>query len=1398
MTRLFQKTLQRRQTAMRTRRRSRAGAKRHRTRFERLEERLAPAGIVNGDFSVSNPADPGYGWTTQGNASIANDVGVLDEGTTVETQFSQTFTIPTGTQVLRFTIAASDLVSNGPNTPPDAFEAALLNSTTMDPLIGPPTGLSNTDSFLNIQQTGQVYYAPQVTVPGAGASGSVATLTFPNVISVDVSSVPANTSATVYFDLIGFSPATSSVQIANVVTLQSTTVPTANDQSVSMVGGTSQPITLIGADPDIPPLPLTYTVTTAPTHGTLSGTAPNLTYTPASGYLGSDSFQFTDNNGTATSPAATVSIDVVGTPTANSQSVMTTEGTPLPITLTGSDPNTPPLALTYTVTTAPTHGTLSGTAPDLTYTPNASYIGPDSFAFTDTNGTATSPAATVSIDVIGAPTANNQSLTTGEGTALAITLTGSDPNTPPLTLTYTVTTAPAHGTLSGTAPNLTYTPTAGYFGPDNFQFTDSNGVLTSSPATVSIGVGTPTANAQSVTTAEGTALAIALTGSDPNTPPLPLTYAVTVSPAHGTLSGTAPDLTYTPTSGYFGPDSFQFTDNNGVVTSDPATISINVVGAPTANAQSVTTAEDTAAAITLTGSDPNTPPLVLTYTVTVSPAHGTLSGTAPALTYTPTTGYFDTDSFQFTDSNGVLTSSPATVSIDVVGTPTANAQSVTTAEDTAAAITLTGSDPNTPSLALTYTVTVSPAHGTLSGTAPDLTYTPNASYFGPDSFQFTDSNGTATSPAATVSINVVGTPTANSQSLTTGEGTALAITLTGSDPNTPPLPLTYTVTTAPTHGMLSGTAPDLTYTPTAGYFGPDSFQFTDSNGVATSIPATVSISVGAPTANAQSVTTAEGSAVAITLTGSDPNTPPLPLTYSVTVSPAHGTLSGTAPDLTYTPASGYFGADSFQFTDNNGVVTSSPATVSIDVVGTPTANTQSVTTAEGTALVITLTGTDPNTPPLALTYTVTVSPAHGTLSGTAPNLTYSPTTGYFGTDSFAFTDSNGTATSPAATVSIDVVGTPTANAQSVTTAEGTAVPITLTGTDPNTPPLLLTFTVTVIPAHGTLSGTVPNLTYTPAAGYSGPDSFTYQASNGTARSNVATVSLTITPANQPPVSVGSAYTTLQNRVLTVPAPGVLTNVVSSGPVTPTAILVSGPVHGSLVLNTDGSFTYTPAANFHGPDSFSFRAVAGTAMGNVSVVQLTVTPAPVRLLPDTPYFNYVRRRRSIDPARFDTYHPQIGAILRLENAGIPTTPTVLVSVNHHFDVQALRALYANNPAQFDMEQPVLGALFQLESPGSGPPPSHLLPVTPQYNALRALYAENPEQFKRRDPYFGALFALENIENGVEPTSSTTVKKSSIEVKVGAVHPQASRNLPFSRRESIRERSAARHSAAAARR
>jgi hypothetical protein len=172
-----------------------------------------------------------------------------------------------------------------------------------------------------------------------------------------------------------------------------------------------------------------------------------------------------------------------------------------------------------------------------------------------------------------------------------------------------------------------------------------------------------------------------------------------------------------------------------------------------------------------------------------------------------------------------------------------------------------------------------------------------------------------------------------------------------------------------------------------------------------------------PVATPQSITLAENSSTNITLTGSDSQGKTL--TFSLLTLPTHGTVSGTPPSVTYKPATNYIGSDAFTFKVNNGITDSSPATVSLTVTQVyypPTAFSQSLTNFEDTALPVTLTGYDPQG--YALTFSVLTQPAHGTLSGTAPNLTYKPATNYFGNDSFTFRVGDGVSNSPSATISI--------------------------------------------------------------------------------------------------------------------------------------------------------------------------------------------------------------------------------------------------------------------------------------------------------------------------------------------------------------------------------------------
>nr|MDP0502520.1 Ig-like domain-containing protein [Verrucomicrobiota bacterium JB025] len=355
--------------------------------------------------------------------------------------------------------------------------------------------------------------------------------------------------------------------------------------------------------------------------------------------------------------------------------------------------------------------------------------------------------------------------------------------------------------------------------------------------------------------------------------------------------------------------------------------------APTAYGSSKITTVGTSVAVTLSASDAEGD--ALDYVVTGNPAHGTLSGEAPFLTYTPAVGYSGSDSFSFKANDGQADSNVATVAITVRQentAPVASSGFVGTSEDTPVSFTLDGSDVNGD--ALTFTVTSSPQNGTLSGTPPQLTYTPADGFSGVDSLTFRVNDGLVNSGLATVSITVADVndpPVAYSLSKQTIEGTPVSITLTGEDPNGDMLG--YSVTTGPSHGVLSGSAPLLTYTPESGFSGLDSFRFKVNDGEEDSALATVSITVieenNPPVARDISATTVQKRSVSLTLSGSDPDGDPL--IYAVTVMPTNGLVSGTPPKLTYQPDPDFSGVEQFTYSVSDGEFeTSASVTVQVD------------------------------------------------------------------------------------------------------------------------------------------------------------------------------------------------------------------------------------------------------------------------------------------------------------------------------------------------------------------------------------------------------------------------------------------------------------------------------------
>ena len=966
-------------------------------------------------------------------------------------------------------------------------------------------------------------------------------------------------------------------------------------------------------------------------------------------------------------------------PVAKNAKATVASGQTLNGTLTATD--TLNVTLSYAIVTQPAHGTLklSSASSAYTYTPANGYLGADSFTWKANDGSSDSNIATVSITVSapppppGAPTVSDMALTVSENTPLSGTLQGNGTS-----LSYAIAGNPSHGavTITNTGTGaFTYTPTSGYTGADSFSYTAENTLLkaTSNPATVSLTIsaisgsgGTaPVASAMSLTTYAGTPVSGVLAASDAagNV----LNYVVT-QPTQGTVTlGNAATgaFTYTPNAGYTGADSFTFiaTDTVTGLTSASTGVSLTVMAVPVsstatplANNASFTTYVDIPVDGSLSASD--AAGNALNYTLAAPPAHGTVTVTAASgdFVYTPSSGYTGNDSFSFTANDTVsgVSSAAATVALTVdalpppaAAKPTANGMSIATYENAAVNGSLTASD--AAGNALTYAIGTAAAHGAVSGlnsATGAFTYTPTAGYIGGDSFTFNATDGATSlvSDSATVTLAVNAlpppAPVAGGLAVSTYAGVPVSAVLPASDGagNT----MTYTFVTLPAHStpttpVLNASTGAITYTPTSGYTGSDSLRYTVSDNVThvVSASATVTFSISpvpaspaAPLANNAAVTVYENKILSSALSAvAAPSGDTL--SYSITSPPTHGALSpiGSGGAYTYTPTSNYAGPDSFAFAakDVTDGVTSAQAGVVITVASAPPpatppqASGATLSLYAGQSLSGSLVAVD--AAGHAVSFSV-VQPGHGVIIVIAATgaFTYTPTAGYTGADSFTFTaiDTMTSAASAAATVSVAVnplpiTGVaPLANSGSLTIYSGQPFSGQLAAVD--AAGNALSYAISTQPTHGSinLTASAGAYTFTPAAGYTGKDSFSFTATDGVTHlvSSAATVSITVVA---PPLQ---AVAPLANDLnLTLYSGQAFSSVLSAVDVNGNPMgyaITTQPTHGTVSLTAGtGAFVYTPSGGYTGSDSFAYTATdtVSNLTSSAASATLTVTPAP---------------------------------------------------------------------------------------------------------------------------------------------------------------------------------------------
>jgi uncharacterized repeat protein (TIGR01451 family) len=625
-----------------------------------------------------------------------------------------------------------------------------------------------------------------------------------------------------------------------------------------------------------------------------------------------------------------------------------------------------------------------------------------------------------------------------------------------------------------------------------------------------------------------------------------------------------------------------------------------------------------------------------------APSHGVLIFNANgSFIYTPNADFNGVDTFTYYVTDGAATSAVAVVTITVRpvnDTPVAADDNYSTDEETPLTILAPGlltNDTDADGDVLTAGLLAGPGHGTaLLHANGSFTYTPHTNFHGTDSFTYRTSDGAAESGVATVTIivrPVNDAPVANNDSYITEEDTALSVAVPGilsNDSDVDGSLLSATLVAGPGRGtVVLQPNGSFIYLPNTNFHGTDSFTYSAADGAAESAPATVTIIVrpvnDTPVAADDNYSTDEETPLTFLAPGlltNDTDADGDVLTAGLLAGPRHGTaLLHANGSFTYTPHTNFHGTDSFTYSAADGAAESSPATVTVivrPINDTPVAEDDSYVTDEDMALTVFAPGilwNDRDEDSDALTARLLTNPVHGTVT-VNPNgsFIYLPNTNFHGVDSFIYRASDGAAESGAAAVRISVrpiADAPMAMNDSYSTLEDVPLIVSAPGilvNDIDGDGDILTAALVSNPTNGTVTlNSDGSFIYTARADYNGPDSFSYRASDGALTSDVATVNIQVTPQPDPHRTVDDYFSMLEDGTLTVPAPGVLANDVSVDGDPLLAVITEPPQHGALTLNSDGGFTYVPAPDFNGRDSFSYRAAALAKDSLTSRVEIIV-------------------------------------------------------------------------------------------------------------------------------------------------------------------------------------------------
>lgn len=983
------------------------------------------------------------------------------------------------------------------------------------------------------------------------------------------------------------------------------------------------------------------------TKGTLAFNANGtFTYTPGPDFVGVDSFSYqaTDNRGTFDQATVTITVTNINqAPIAGDDAFTAQRNTAFSgnVLVNDSDPDNDPLF--STLQTAPMNGMVvlqaGGT---FTYIPNTDFAGADTFKYLLSDGQGGTDIGLVTITVN--PAANldaaDDTFLRPEDTSVTGNLLANDIDPDGDDFSLITTTPPSSGSLATDAKgNFTYTPILNFFGTDSFTYTirDAKGFEDTAKVTLTFTpVNDVDARDDQFTTVQDTALNIQPPGLlandvDPDTNPQDQFPITGVVPFSGTTSkgGTVAiqsngSFSYAPAAGFVGADTFTYTITDAAGASDAANVTINVSAVnhpPNALDDAASTSANTSVQIDVLANDTDPDPNdTLTVTGVGAAANGQTSvGAGGIITYQPNPNFVGTDSFTYTvsDGRGGMDTATVTVTVRPLQGVDAKDDSFKVTGNTIRnplAVLSNDLDPEGDNFKITAVTQGNKGVVEVGPNGANVLYTPDPDSSGTDSFTYTITDDTGATDTATVAITVTTEarpPVAvddQASLLEDSPPTVIDVLANDSDPEGGPFAITKFTQGANGTVAFQPGGLDLTYRPNLNFFGSDTFTYTITDNTGFTDTATVTVTVvntpDPPDAQNDVATVGEDSGsnvIDVLANDVDPDGGPLSIT-GVT-QPASGAVQiqpGSA-NLVYTPNPNFVGTDVFTYTvtDNDGETDT--ARVEVTVFGNPQppdAKNDEATVNAGSAdnvIDVLANDIDPDAGPLTVTKVSAPGNGSATIAPDGKTVLYSPNPNFVGTDTFTYTLNDSTGLTDSATVTVIVSPPPEPPSpvddlftaiedQIVTLSEDE---ITKNDINPNTTP------VDITKVFNPVGGTVvlnadDSVTFTPTLNFTGDATFEYEIAFANPN-DFGLVTITYAPVNEidarddvfsTPIGVGVFFGSR----------GVLANDFDpEGDAIVKATMATGPANGTVMLNSDGSFTYTPNAGFVGTDSFTYTA-----------------------------------------------------------------------------------------------------------------------------------------------------------------------------------------------------------------